>query len=123
MIFFQAEKIARSHSLKSENGISPWKASTGWYSRFKIRNNVSDIRLFGEAGDVDLCEPEMEMVKCMIALEKFDLDCIFNMDCKEVSSTLLLFYDSFCINLQETNIIACEANWYFDERGKRWGKN
>lgn len=75
--------IIRARALHEARvrGIINFKASDGWFYKWRIRFNVGDsTRLFGEAGDVDLATvgPIIEELKRKLAIYKRRN--IFNMD-------------------------------------------
>ena len=74
---------ARAKQEATKRDIAKFKASDGWFSRWRNRFNVGQsVNLHSEAGDVDLeqAKKQMEVLRKELLEKKYDLDKIFNMD-------------------------------------------
>jgi hypothetical protein len=63
--------------------ISEFKASDGWFARWRKRFNIGDsVALYREAGDVDLAQAEekMEHLRNQLSSKNYSVENIFNMD-------------------------------------------
>ena len=64
-------------------GVSNFKASDGWFSKWRWRFDIGKrVRLYGEASEVDLTKAEVEIQKLrdVLSSKGYKPDCIFNMD-------------------------------------------
>jgi hypothetical protein len=62
-------------------GISGFSASDGWFRNWRRRYEIgASIRLYGEAGDVDVGAIEPAMRDLRVQLANYHLKNIFNMD-------------------------------------------
>ena len=74
---------ARARLEAQRMKISEFKASDGWFARWRKRFNVGDsVALFGEAGDVDMAQAEekMEQLRNKLSSQNYSVENIFNMD-------------------------------------------
>ncbi len=62
-------------------GIKDFKGSDGWFRNWRRRFGIGpSLRLYGEAGDVNIAEMEPIMTEFRAKIEKFHPNNIFNMD-------------------------------------------
>jgi hypothetical protein len=70
------------HEARVRN-ITDFKASDGWFNRWRWRYNIENsVRLCGEAGDVNVedATKEIEKLKHLISSQSYEVENIFNMD-------------------------------------------
>ncbi|XP_013788543.1 tigger transposable element-derived protein 6-like [Limulus polyphemus] len=66
-------------------GLSDFKASSGWLTKFKAKQNISQFTISGEHGDVDAMTTDEWNAKLPAIIEGYAPRDIYNMDETEVS--------------------------------------
>lgn len=78
IICHKAKLIASALDIPEEK----FKASWGWFARFRHRFGLNSTNLFGEGGEVDRNDPEIieALQELGSVIDQYDPSCVYNMD-------------------------------------------
>ena len=78
MICHKAKQIATELEIDDDK----FKASWGWFARFRHRYGLNGKNLFGEGGQVDKNNPETlkALEELSVLIGQYDPECVYNMD-------------------------------------------
>lgn len=78
MMKVKATDVASTLQLSTDD----FKASDGWLRRFRDRNGIGSLNLYGEGGEVDRNHPDMLLKLSQLEqlIDQYDEDNVYNMD-------------------------------------------
>ena len=78
LVMTKAVEIVRSLNIKENE----FKASWGWFQKFRIRKGLKAVLMFGEGAEVNTTDPQLleSLDKLYEILRKYPPSCVYNMD-------------------------------------------